>query len=112
MKLRAIHIFFVLLAILILSNLGIGVREYFENKDDTQQGISKKDIPDGDENLYILKSEIVPPVCPKCPDVQSCAKKLNVLHVLLVVVVLNLHLNVKKCQITTPKMTTTYQDQY
>ena len=30
--------------------------------------VKKSDIPEGDEDLYILKSEIVPPVCPKCPD--------------------------------------------
>jgi len=32
-------------------------------------GISRSQIPDGDEDLYILKTQIVPPVCPKCPDV-------------------------------------------
>lgn len=34
--------------------------------------VKKSDIPEGDEDLYILKSEIVPPVCPKCPDVTVC----------------------------------------
>ncbi len=32
------------------------------------QGISRSQIPVGDEDLYILKSQVVPPVCPKCPD--------------------------------------------
>ena len=31
-------------------------------------GITKNQIPPGDEDLYILKSQVVPPVCPKCPD--------------------------------------------
>lgn len=31
------------------------------------QGIPSHQIPDGDKDLYILKSEIVPPVCPACP---------------------------------------------
>ena len=35
-------------------------------------GISKDEIPPGDEHLYVLKSEIVPPVCPKCPE-QKCS---------------------------------------
>jgi hypothetical protein len=41
----------------------------------TQEGIPKSRIPPGQENLYILKSEIVPPVCPACPPVNcgSCA---------------------------------------
>jgi len=39
------------------------------------QGVPKSRIPPGQENLYILKSEIVPPVCPACPQVNcgSCA---------------------------------------
>ena len=32
------------------------------------QGISRSQIPSGDEDLYILKSQVVPPVCPKCPN--------------------------------------------
>ena len=32
------------------------------------QGISRSQIPPGQEDLYILKSQVVPPVCPKCPD--------------------------------------------
>lgn len=30
-------------------------------------GIPGSDIPPGDEDLYILKSQVVPPVCPACP---------------------------------------------
>ena len=29
-------------------------------------------IPKGSEDLYMLKSEIVPPVCPACPAVTTC----------------------------------------
>ena len=32
--------------------------------------IKKSEIPEGDEDLYILKSEIVPPVCPQCPNIE------------------------------------------
>ena len=34
-------------------------------------GIPRNQIPAGDEDLYILKSQVVPPVCPRCPDVIS-----------------------------------------
>ena len=34
-------------------------------------GISKQMIPKGDEDLYILKTQIVPPVCPVCPACHS-----------------------------------------
>ena len=38
-------------------------------------GISRSQIPYGEEDQYILKSEIVPPVCPACPPpVVSCNK--------------------------------------
>jgi hypothetical protein len=38
------------------------------------KGIPKSKIPKGQEDLYILKSEIVPPVCPACPACPACPK--------------------------------------
>jgi len=38
-------------------------------------GIPASEIPSGDEHLYILKSEIVPPVCPMCPSASLCERK-------------------------------------
>lgn len=37
--------------------------------DSLPNGISKSEIPSGDEDKYILKSAVVPPVCPKCPNI-------------------------------------------
>ena len=91
-KLKTVHIFLALLVILFVSNLGVSVKEYFENKAEehsptsynesstnqpstASSGISRSDIPQDNEDLYILKSEIVPPVCPKCPDVVACPKQ-------------------------------------
>ena len=31
-------------------------------------GIPRSQIPSGQEDLYILKSQVVPPVCPACPS--------------------------------------------
>lgn len=39
------------------------------------QGIPKSLIPPGQEDLYILKSEIVPPVCPACPVAAACPRE-------------------------------------
>ena len=39
------------------------------------QGIPRSQIPPGQEDLYILKSEIVPPVCPACPAASSCPRQ-------------------------------------
>ena len=39
------------------------------------QGIPKSQIPSGQEDLYILKSEIVPPVCPACPAALSLPRE-------------------------------------
>jgi len=33
----------------------------------SNQGIPASQIPSGQEDLYMLKSQIVPPVCPACP---------------------------------------------
>ena len=34
--------------------------------------VSRSQIPPGDEDLYILKSQVIPPVCPACPSVTTC----------------------------------------
>jgi hypothetical protein len=38
------------------------------------KGVSKNMIPPGDEDLYILKSEVIPPVCPACPTSSACPR--------------------------------------
>ena len=38
-------------------------------------GISGYQIAPGNEDLYILKSEIVPPVCPVCPTISACPRQ-------------------------------------
>lgn len=38
-------------------------------------GIPRSQIPPGQEDLYILKSEIVPPVCPACPTSSACPRQ-------------------------------------
>jgi uncharacterized protein (UPF0333 family) len=43
--------------------------------DNTINGINYNNIPAGQEDLYILKSQVVPPVCPACPTmVNNCDK--------------------------------------
>ena len=37
---------------------------YFNTSDDGPEGVPASNIPPGDEDLYVLKSEIVPPICP------------------------------------------------
>jgi len=69
MKLKLSHILIVLLILTILFNLGS--TSNFEG----MQGVKRHNIQDGDEDLYILKSEIVPPICPKCPDAASCPRQ-------------------------------------
>ena len=39
------------------------------------RGIPGSQIPKGSGDLYILKSEVVPPVCPACPTVMACPKQ-------------------------------------
>ena len=80
-RLNLKHLFLILLVVLLLANLGYGmnVKESLENNNDNTpdalpKGVPKSQIPEGDEDMYILKSEVVPPVCPKCPDVEVCNK--------------------------------------
>lgn len=74
-KYKTEHFFYILLAMLLLAHLAhIYMNKYYrENFENDQsalpKGIPKKDIPFGEEDMYILKSEVVPPVCPKCPDI-------------------------------------------
>jgi len=103
MKLTKIHIFLLLLASLMFCCMGFSALEGLQNNDNQEYDskgnrinkalalgsnynpmdnnpsknlspISESKIPSGDEDLYILKSQIVPPVCPKCPDVKRCDK--------------------------------------
>lgn len=47
--------------------------EDFQKYIDSLPTVSKNNIPAGEEDKYILKTQIVPPVCPRCPDViQKC----------------------------------------
>ncbi len=46
-----------------------------ENNYYLNSGIPKSQIPKGKEDLYILKSEIVPPVCPACPSNSNCPRE-------------------------------------
>ena len=44
------------------------IKETITNQDNIK-GIPRNRIPQGQEDLYILKSQIVPPICPACPSV-------------------------------------------
>lgn len=39
------------------------------------KGIPFSEIPNGEEDMYIKKSEIVPPVCPACPTITECPRE-------------------------------------
>lgn len=41
---------------------------------DSYTTVTRGQIPPGDEDLYILKSQVVPPVCPACPSNSSCPR--------------------------------------
>ena len=46
-----------------------------QNTMEMPMGISRDMIPEGEEDLYILKSQVVPPVCPACPTVSACPRQ-------------------------------------
>ncbi len=43
------------------------LREKLSNKSDSSKGIARDQIPPGQEHLYVLKSQVVPPSCPTTP---------------------------------------------
>jgi uncharacterized protein YdeI (BOF family) len=45
------------------------------NTNNSSSGIAYSDIPAGQQDLYILKSQIVPPVCPACPPASACPRQ-------------------------------------
>jgi hypothetical protein len=82
-KISLMNIIFFFIAIIILHTVVQGCsKEGFENNSEPTiklsidnsissalpKGIKREDIPEGEEDLYIKKTEIVPPVCPRCPD--------------------------------------------
>ena len=78
----------------------------FESLDD-----KKSAVPEGDEDLYMLKSQMVPPVCPACPEVRKLVLEKNSVHLVLPVhAVLNLPLNVRKFLIIPQNTTIVFQD--
>lgn len=89
MKLKAGHLFLILLLSLIFccGLGGMGIIEGMESSNtsnETKQsqnnslGIPKSQIPKGQEDLYILKSQIVTPVCPVTPSSGSSAGAANI----------------------------------
>lgn len=81
MKLSMLHIFIIILVALALCSC-VGAMTYEGFHESTSgakpsngknvMGIPKSMIPKGDEDLYILKSQVVPPVCPACPSIATC----------------------------------------
>ena len=72
MKLTLIHLALIVIGVLMLVNLGYSVKEGLESQGANSIDNKKTDEDEEDSDKYILKSQIVPPVCPKCPDVTVC----------------------------------------
>ena len=103
MKLKSVHLLLILLGSLLLCLACNSVKEGLTNKTDCDKnkendkendkdndmyssianssesalpaGIPGSQIPRGDEDMYILKSQIVPPVCPACPTTSECPRQ-------------------------------------
>ena len=88
MRFHKLHLFIILLLSLVFCGcLGSFMREGMSSKQPTTTsadnsatsalpaGVPASQIPSGQENMYILKSEIVPPVCPMCPQAAACPRQ-------------------------------------
>jgi hypothetical protein len=89
MRFHKLHLFIILLLSLVFCGcLGSFMREGMSSKQDIivvekdnsatsalPAGVPGSQIPPGQEDMYILKSEIVPPVCPMCPQAAACPRQ-------------------------------------
>ena len=88
MRFHKLHLFIILLLSLVFCGcLGSFMREGMSSRQPTTTdtdnsatsalpaGVPASQIPPGQENMYILKSEIVPPVCPMCPQAAACPRQ-------------------------------------
>jgi len=72
------YLFLIILATVLLSTLGFSIKEGLKNSESfwrQKKGVCSQDISSSDEDLYVLKSSIVPPVCPKCPQRSTCPRQ-------------------------------------
>ena len=71
MKIKKLHLFLIIIGALLLGSLGFTIKEGLETMNDNME------IMDDEANNsdYVLKSSIVPPICPKCPQRTSCPRK-------------------------------------
>lgn len=68
-----------------VNQLNNSIMNFYEDinntkNDKTLQSIQTNrinDVDDDDEELYILKSQIIPPVCPVCPNAPRCKNKIK-----------------------------------
>ena len=88
MRFHKLHLFIILLLSLVFCGcLGSFMREGMSSRQTTTTdtdnsatsalpaGVPASQIPPGQENMYILKSEVVPPVCPMCPQAAACPRQ-------------------------------------
>jgi len=57
------------------SMMGGNMSSNYNYSNSLPSGVPRRMIPPGNEDLYILKSEVVPPVCPACPQSASCPRE-------------------------------------
>ena len=74
MKLNNTTLLIVLISVLFLSIFTGNIIEGMENN---TTGIKKSEIPAGDEDLYILKSQAISPSCPICPELNNKSNNLE-----------------------------------
>ena len=77
MKLNNTTLLLILIGVLFFSTISENILEGMENtkteekEEETEKAIKKTDIPTGDEDLYILKSQAIVPSCPTCPEISK-----------------------------------------
>jgi hypothetical protein len=71
MKLNKLYAYLLLLLVILFS-CGVSTIEGMDNKLEKNTEGGQRNEPY--DNRYILKSQVVPPVCPACPQTTGCPK--------------------------------------
>lgn len=70
-KKNTIKVFEICVGLILSLGLVAIIHDVLKSMKKDKEGIENKE----DDDRYILKSEVVPPVCPKCPDAAVCPKQ-------------------------------------
>ena len=75
MKLNKLHLFLIITVVLLFASLGFTIKEGLEDYQAEEEAEAEAEGSLESDSDFVLKSSIVPPVCPKCPQATECPRE-------------------------------------